>query len=326
MTNPLIEVAAPLPRRRSRRSVWLVLKLLGTAAALWWAVSQTSFGEMARSVQRIAPLAFLSALSLLGLNLAVGALRWREVLRAYAIDPPPLRYLLHGYLVATFYNTFVPGNVGGDALRAYAVQSAFARPADSYLVIAIERGFGLAALLFLGGAGIAVSPVPFRWIGLVLMAAGLGSAVLSALTPWILGQIARFLPAGLRSYASRISIPGGRGALLSALAWSLLSQILGVLVSHVLVSDLCPEVRLVDSLAVVPLAMLSLYVPVSVSGLGIREAAFVALYARVGVSAADATAASLAFMATLMVVALVGGAVHLISPLAAPASPPPPAA
>jgi hypothetical protein len=325
MTNPLFTAVAPEPRSRPRRWAWLALKLVVTAAALWWAVSQTSFGAMAGSVRRISPLAFAAAVGLLGSNLAVSALRWREVLRAYGVTPPPLRYLLHANLVGSFYNTFVPGNIGGDALRAYAVQSAFRHPVDSYLVIALERGFGLAALLFLGGIGLSATPTPYWWLGPLLLGMGLASAALSAFTPWILirvAQGARFLPSALRSYASGISIPHGRVALLSALSWSGVSQLVGVLVSHVLVSDLCPQVRLVDSLAVVPLAMLTLYVPVTVSGLGLREAMFVALFARVGVSPADATASSLAFMATLMFVALIGGLAHLLRPLSAPVTPP----
>jgi hypothetical protein len=45
-----------------------------------------------------------------------------------------------------------------------------------------------------------------------------------------------------------------------------------------------------------------------------------ALFARAGVQAADATAASLAFMAALMLCGLVGGAVHLLGPLDVDAS------
>jgi hypothetical protein len=61
---------------------------------------------------------------------------------------------------------------------------------------------------------------------------------------------------------------------------------------------------------------------VSVAGLGVREAAFVVLFAHVGVSAANATAASLASMATQMTVALLGGIAHALVPLSLPVAAP----
>jgi hypothetical protein len=61
-----------------------------------------------------------------------------------------------------------------------------------------------------------------------------------------------------------------------------------------------------------------LYVPISLAGLGVREAAFVVLLGRVGVSPANATAASLAFMASLLVLAVAGGVGHALRPLVLP--------
>lgn len=305
--------------RTPRQWGWLFLKLGVTAAAFAWATSRTSFAAMAGAVRSLSLGAVLLSVGLLLMNAGVGALRWRAVMNSYGgRRVPKLGFLAHGYLVASFYNTFVPGNIGGDALRAHAARSAFEHPADSFATIAIERGLGLGALLVLGGIGVSFQHGVPEFAGPLLIFGGFAGALLAILSPWLSVRVLKWLPERLRAKVPLLSIPTGYSSLGLAFLWSIVSQYLGVLSSHVLVQDLVPTVTALDSLAVVPLALLSLYLPVSVAGLGVREAAFVVLFGHFGVSAADATAASLAFMATLMTVAVIGGVVHALFPLVLP--------
>ena len=302
----------------SSRRIKLVLKLAVSAAALGWALSRTGVASMFGAIARV-PIGSLAAASaLLSLNVVVGGLRWREIARSYRVPSPPLRFLVHGYLVAGFYNTFVPGNIGGDAIRAHAARSAFAHPADSYVSVIIERALGLSALVLLVGAGLVMGFPAWRWPGMGFLLLGVSSAALVGLGPSLLVAGSRWLPPRLRYLVPHLSRPRGVAAFATAGAWSVLSQALCVLATHALFTGLGVPVRAVDSLALVPLAMLSAYVPVSIGGLGVREAAFVILFGRLGVSAADATAASLAFMFVTVIVALPGGLAHAIWPLELP--------
>ena len=272
---------------------WLIfsLKIGVTLAALSWALSRTSVSAMLDAVARMSATAPLVALLLLGSCVLVGAVRWREVIRAYGVELlPPLGFLIHGYFVANFYNTLVPGNIGGDALRGHAARGAFSNAADSYVAVLVERGFGLAAIVVLAGVGAWLSPaVPFWWAGPALLVAGGALAVVSVATPWLMRKTARWLPASLRGLVGELTLPRANRALFIAMLWSIVTQTFTVLASHVLVHDLDPNLRLIDSLAFIPIASLSMYVPISLAGLGVREAAFVLLLGRVGVSPANAT-------------------------------------
>lgn len=304
------------PTPAGRRYAFLALKLAVTTGALLWAFGRAPPLAMAEAVKRLSPAAFATAVCVLFANSAVGALRWREVLRAYDGGPqPPLAFLARAYVVAIFYNTFVPGNIGGDALRAHVTRRAFVHAADAYVTILVERGMGLAGLLLLAGAGIVVAAPEWSPWGWLLLAGALACFAASAAAPRLATTMVARLPERFRARVPQVSEPRRYASLVVASALSVLSQFLAVFSSHLLVYALSPGVRLGDSMAAIPLAMLSLYVPVSVAGLGVREAAFVALFARAGVAAADATAASLAFMAALMLCGLVGGIVHLLRPL-----------
>src|SRR5687767_1088960 len=78
----------------------------------------------------------------------VATLRWRVLLRLANVSLPFLR-LLQLQLTAMFFNVVIPGNVGGDVVKALYV----ARDADPkqrttiLLIVFVERLLGLAGLV-----------------------------------------------------------------------------------------------------------------------------------------------------------------------------------
>ena len=296
-----------------------MLKLAVTMAALGWALSRTSLSAMRDAVGRMSPAAPIAAVLLLAGGIVAGAFRWREVMRAYGVDRmPPLAFLIRGYLVAGFYNTLVLGNVGGDVLRGYAARGAFEHPADSYIAILVERGFGLVALLALAAVGASLGTSLGAPLAIVFVGLGVALLAVTMATPRLVQTLSRWLPGRLGSLAREPTSPRNYGALFVAALWSIPSQLTAICATHVLVHGIEPRLQLIDSLALIPIASLVTYVPISLAGLGLREAAFVVLLGKVGVAPGDATAASLAFMGVLLFVAVVGGVAHAIQPLRLP--------
>ncbi len=113
----------------------------------------------------------------------LGWLRWWLVVRAQGIRLglyPALRI----YLIGVFFNAFLLGSVGGDALKAYylaAGAGASKRP-ESVATILLDRFYGFLGLMLLVGG-----QLPFAWRALssdpeVKLAAGIiASAYLTAL-------------------------------------------------------------------------------------------------------------------------------------------------
>jgi uncharacterized membrane protein len=64
-----------------------------------------------------------------------------------------------------------------------------------------------------------------------------------------------------------------------------------------------------------PLIGASAFFPLTISGAGVREFAFAALYHLVGVPEATAYAASLSYWAAQLAVAAVGGILTLVTPI-----------
>lgn len=300
-----------------RKWIWLVVRIGVAVAALGWTFSRLDLGELVDSVTEIAPWAFALACAMSLGALVLGAFRWRVLLHAYgAVRHPSLFFLTRVYHVGLFYNTFLPANVAGDVLRGHVTRRAFDGMTGAYLVVAIERVFGLAGLLLLGAVVVMFSPVgetDLRLIGGV----GVLAAIFAAVAPVIGRRLGSRLPGRLGKLAASLPRVERPALLAFVLLLSMGTQSVVALTGHILLHSLHPTLELSDSFVLVPLAMISLYLP-TVAGLGVREAAFVFFFGKVGVSAEDATAASLAFFAVQLLVALTGGIAHLVAPLRVP--------
>lgn len=306
--------AAPSSKRRAR--LLFAVKLLVTAGALAFTFSRISFADLSGAVRRLQPSAVVVAAALTLANLALAGLRWRILLAAYgAKGAPSVAFLARAQLVGHFYNTFVPGNVTGDVLRAHATRRSFDGPLGSYMVVVLERFFGLAGLFTLGAIGLVLRPLPGVIRADLLAALAFATALLIALIPIAGRSLGRRLPGRLGRFAASLPVVERPGLLGVVMALAIVTHTLVALTGHVLIDSIAPQVAAHESIVLVPLAMIATYVPFSVAGLGVREAAFVFLFGRVGVPAAGATAASLAFLAVYALVAALGGLVHLARPL-----------
>ena len=314
------EPKSPVKQAPGRAKARLVLaaKILVTAGALGWTFTHMSRKDLFDAVGRLSASAVVIATALTLLNLGVAAFRWRVLLAAYgAKNIPGLPFLGRAQLVGFFYNQFVPGNVTGDVLRGHATRDCFEGPLGSYMVVALERFFGLAGLASIGAIGLLLHPLPGVVDARILAAAAFGISVMIALVPVLGRKVGRFVPGRLGRWASNLPAVERPILLVAVLLLSLLTHSIVGLTGHVLLDVITPQITWTESLVLVPLAMISMYMPLSVAGLGVREAAFVFVFGKVAVSRADATAASLAFFAVCAIVAAMGGLVHLARPLSA---------
>lgn len=309
---------APPPASPTRRRVLLALRLGVTCGAVAYLLGKHPPETMWSAITSLSGYALVYAVLVLWFALVVGTVRWGILMSAYgASTKPPFLYLLRVYFVGMFYNTYVPGGVGGDVIRGVVTRRAFEREGatGAVAVVFVERVLGLAGLLALTAGSLVLrplndNPMLIYWSLLGLVGAFglvLGLAIGRRLAPWLpgfVGRIAASLP--------QLQRPGPFfvAALLSVCTHTLIA-----FVGHILVSSISDAVTLLDSFTVVPLAGAAAFFPLSVGGLGVREAAFDKLYAMVGVPEELAVAAALAFLVCQLIAAAAGGILHILSPL-----------
>lgn len=293
---------APGRARLLRAAVAVLL----TAAVLW----QTDLGAVVDAMRGPNPGWLLAALVLVILDRTLNGWRWIALLGA--IDPsrrPPLRRALRVFFVSTFLGTFLPGSVGGDALRTVGTARLGVPTADAAAAVILDRLLGAVGIVVVAIVGLAAAP-DLAADPAVLTAVSLGSLAVAAAVLLVFsgggaavtGRMIGWLPHRLRRLALLLSgavrLHGSnRARIASVLAASVLVQVLRVLEAWTLGLALGLTVGLGVYLSLVPIILLVILLPVTVNGIGTSQAAFVWLFGLSGVAPAEAFALSVLFLA-----------------------------
>ena len=313
----------------SRRIVWLAVQIAVTAAALWWVFHGGESRAEFAAVWKKAHAGWLAAgIGCAGLNLGLSWWRWSLFLRIQGIRPGPRRLTVFG-LVGAFFDLLLPGTAGGDAAKAVLICRQYhGRKAPVVLSLMADHLSGLLALatfafVFAGARRAAFEGSPLAatavgYTGGFLVFALVGVALTLVLTSTrMLRRLPQRIPA--RAAILRFSEVWRvfRSDVPRALAGVIVS--FGVFFFH-FASFWCAAraldvpVSLPDMLAVGPVVDVVTMIPVSISGLGVRETLFELLLGRLAPLEPGAAAAlSLAGFGCLVVWGLVGAVVFPFS-------------
>ena len=264
-------------------------------------------------------------------NSWLSAERWGLLLRSDGVDIP-VRKLFSSYWIASFFNFFLPSNVGGDVYRVADVGRKSGSAAGSLASVFADRLCGFLAMSLMGFLfpllGLRLVPPENRILLLVPLAVFLGFLCLAALL-WQQGIVrfsARLLPgraraaverlldtffASMRAYARRPRVLGG------AFAVSLAFQTLVLAAVWMVCRALAIPVSFAECCVFVPFVCLLEAVPLSINGIGLRDAGYLMFFEAVGLAergADPATASgtlSLCYMVLTLLYAAGGGLLFL---------------
>jgi uncharacterized membrane protein YbhN (UPF0104 family) len=135
-----------------RSTVTGLIKYVVAIALLVFVVSMNWTGLTALFARGLHPVPLLGAALLLVTATAIQYYRWYLLVRALDL-PFTLHNAVRLGLVGTFYNTFLPGSVGGDFVKAYFIAKGHpGRRAAAVATVVADRLIGLFGLLLFAGA------------------------------------------------------------------------------------------------------------------------------------------------------------------------------
>jgi len=257
----------------------------------------------------------------------LSAWRWWLLLRPVNLAVPYLRMVAF-YFIGMFFNIFLPTIVGGDAVKAILLARETGAPARATMSVFMERNVGLFALLTIATAAAFVAPpVDVRGFNLLqltlfVLAGFIAANIVLANKPAyrLVDYLVAMTPLSrIRSRAASLYdaiVPyrdaRWRGVVLAATAQSFLFQGVVILVVFLNANALGLSVPVAALAVFVPLISLAGMLPISVNGLGIREALYLLLFGRIGVPADAAVSMALLYFAVTLAASLPGGIVYAL--------------
>ncbi len=132
-------------KRKTRTLLWFVLRLVIVSALLFYVVRKNGGVAILYSISAADPFWVAMAALSFFLSIVAGAYQWFLLLKYQGLAynyPSSFRT----YYAGLFFSNFLPGTVGGDALRVYEVQKTTAGMGKVLAATVLDRLFGFFVL------------------------------------------------------------------------------------------------------------------------------------------------------------------------------------
>ena len=265
----------------------------------------------------------VGALAIYGLSAVGGALQWSWILRAAGIEASghEIRRL---YFIGLFFNNFLPANIGGDAYKIGDLGRRENRPQAVFCATLLDRLVGLGALAFLAMiayagctlAGIALPRTALLLVPVLLLILAVVAFLLSR-------RIGSRLPALFRALkmerladqvakitAELVHFRHRTRWLAGIFAFSMGVQLLRMLTHLAVAAGLgfaLSGSQSMQLLVLIPLLAISLTLPITINGIGLRESVSASLLTWAGIPESHAVAMEVAAFLVMVAISLQGG-------------------
>jgi uncharacterized protein (TIRG00374 family) len=321
------------PARMRRKRAWFWLRLIAALAILYFVIRKNGRGRILETLAGAHTGWVLLGAAVFFLSIVAGAYQWYLLLRLQGIGLG-YRACFRAYYSGMFLNNFLPGTVGGDALRVYEAKQGTDGWGKAVAATFLDRLIGFFTLSLLSLVAVAIAlwrhtldQAVFRHmlyavglvfgvfvLVLVLLLSRRIASLVNTLIQWAgmrwLAEAHDRMQGILRAYQARWR------EMLWIIAVSCVVQILRIDVHWFSGIALGARISPVFFFCFIPLIALAGVVPLNVGGWGIPQSIATYLYTLPGVLAADdpnATAAALAFLPSVVgLVVMLGGGFYFV--------------
>ena len=299
-------------------------------AQQWERAWTTGPHELLKTITLVHPGAFAISVGLVGITILLGVIRWRVVLEVQGLHLP-MRRATGITFVAQFFNSFLLGSTGGDLIKAYyAARETHHKKTEAVVTVFVDRLLGLwsmllfAALMMIPNFHLLFSHEKLGASALLILALLGGCTAVLGVAFW--GGISKPFPKA-RSWLRKIpkgellersldscrAFGSHRAFMLKTIGISMALNAVCVLQVITLTKGQGLTISPIALFVIVPIVVCISALPITPSGLGVRENLFVLMLAAPEINIGETSALSLSLLtyAGFLFWSLVGGAVYV---------------
>ena len=309
-------IGAHHPNRTARAWTAIVLRWLAAIAVFALLLHFLPFAPLRAALERVPPLRFVSILILYMTAHTLGILKWRMVVNA-AGGEVDFSTSAQCYLGGLFGTLFLPSIIGGDIVRLTVGLRRSPHPAavlagnlsDRFLDVTAQGGLVFLGLILLpGSVSSDVAPSARKALLIfALFALILGALAVALYRPLMRGRSVRFRRRLARLRHALRSVRGRPQVLVYGWLLALFIQFSFVFLTALLAISCGLVLPLRVWLFAWPLAKIAALLPLTQGGIGVREAALVALLVPFGAPAPLTLASGLIWEGIIIAGGLISG-------------------
>ncbi len=294
----------------------LTFRLLATSALVWLVVRNIDWQELGRVFRTLDWRWWAGGMAVAVSAHTLAGIRWAGLARPIGFQFSTFSFVRR-FFEGVFFSLCLPTSIGGDVIKAYRLADTSSGRLLAACTVLADRLTGLSALVVLGLTTLAALQFGLNLFAAVVLAVALVGCVIGGLVfsvgslDWLLSRVpvlhaARSFVAKLLPYQQR------PGLLARAVGWSVLIQIGFVCCVMLMARGMGLPVPTYAWFYAVPLVSLATVLPISISGVGIREVGFVHLLAEYGVTEEQAVALGMLWFMAQVGNGMLGGVSFLL--------------
>lgn len=243
---------------KHKKLLFFFLKLGLTGLALFFVFQKVEFADIYEKLKQVNPWYILLALLCFNVSKIMSTWRVKAFLNTLG-HKISLAFNIRLYYIGAFYNLFLPGSIGGDALKVLLLRRTYPDKTGRIVsVVLLDRLSGLVALVIYAVFLLAYSPFDPDW----------------AVYPWLL-YVGGILVLPVWYLVLKLIFKAFTGAYWETNLISLVSQGIQILMAFCLLKAIGLDGHYYSYLTLFLVASVVSVLPISIAGLGTRETVFI---------------------------------------------------
>jgi uncharacterized protein (TIRG00374 family) len=305
-----------------KRKTFTLIKIIFSIIIISYIfIYQVSLKELIKTVSQSNILILLFAFSLHAFGIYISAVRWNIIIKSQddIEKTPGVINLMKYYLVASYFNLFLPTRFGGDLSRIIDTKENAKSYTKSTIIVFTERlnGLGVLFLFSLISSVYYIIKGNTGYIfnaGLIIGGLGLLGTIF-VFSPFleVFLKLFGFLPKNLNNKLKDISfaIKSTRKKLIEITLLSFILQ-LNVIIHYYLIGlALNIDINFIKYFAFIPIVLIILIIPISINGIGLRDVTLIEIFKEFSVPATFAVAFSTIDLIFMIILGIIGGLIFV---------------
>ena len=282
---------------KQRKLLWTTLKFVVSIALLYFIFTKIEFGDVTQVVKTAGPSWMVVALALFIGSKILNSLRLNRYFKSIGVHITESSNLkLYG--LGMFYNLFLPGGIGGDAYKGYAIHNRYGTATKKLIAVLLLDRLNGMLLIFIFAC---------------LLGLGIDAPFFSTVRPFRVVAIP--ISVGVFWWVSKRFFPYTLDVFWGTLGYSAVLQALQLLTTLCIMYALGIETGFTIYLLVFLVSSIVSVIPLTIGGVGSRELTFLYGAEWLGLDANAAIGISFVFFLLTALVSLAGGYFHFKKPV-----------